>query len=181
MTIESRLSSLERSRNRWRWGAVVAVAVASVAFLSAAARRGGPDFEKLTVRELRVVNAEGTTVAALDSLMDHGSLMVRTKSGSVILASGKDGSPVFLMNDEAGAVRLSLEVTKDLSQISLWGTQKEGGVRARLSSLDEYGALMLMAKNTRHLFILPDDACRELHTICWEDHPIPKADKQEPK
>lgn len=207
-TTEQRLASLELSRDNWRRGTLLALAVATLTLLSAAARKGGPDFETLTVRELRVVNDKGLLIALLGQTKDgYGALDISDgaeKSGyasisiddthsatmrlsnqdrtAAITAVFQESCPyVALLADDK--IKLMASASKSTVELDMMTPQADDkdmpGVRLKAHS--KGGTLSLEAKNTRHLLIMPTADCRSLGWGCIEDHPPEVKPKEEDK
>lgn len=164
-TIEMRLESLEKSRARWRAGAMLAAAGAVAAVLMAQAPQpekqkwaeifakvnveANPTLESVTAKRIRIVNDAGEVVAALGMSDDKHPMLQIGKPG--------DWHVQCVANMNGG-------------HFGIYSPDRDTPI-ACLSGSDGAGQVLLEAANHRHWIAQPNDTCRALGGFCVEDEP----------
>src|SRR5207237_6490152 len=107
-------------------------------------RTGSETFERMTTRQLAVVDERGQERAILSMLGGSPSLRLNDGAGTLraFVAVKPDGSPLITLGDAKGTVRAALQVTGGASFLTLADTA--GKARAQVAVARDWPVVSLM-------------------------------------
>ena len=146
MTIEDRLTRLER-RNRRLTLALVLIGVVAALIVTTGMDRADAVPEKVTARRFELVDENGKVQAVLGVANDSPFLNLSDKNGKLRVGLGVTMGmvPSLSLFDDNGNPRAGLMVIKDSSILNL--SDANGHVRANLGTTKNGGNVLLMDEN----------------------------------